>query len=190
MSTTPPAEPCCTLSSALTWLGVLAGGVGIAGSLYLSLGMGLIPCPLCYYQRSFVMGATAVLLLGLLTGAGRLVSVAGLALPLAVGGAAVAGFHVYLEASGKLECPAGVMDYGSSPQQSLAALGAMTLFLLLATITSRQVSGGVLGTLLGAILGAGVAYGCIVSAPPAPPKPTSPYDAPPKTCRPPYVEAV
>jgi hypothetical protein len=190
MSTTPASEPCCTTSSVLTWLGLLAGGVGIAGSLYLSLGMGLLPCPLCFYQRSFVLGATAVLLLGLLTGAGRLVCVAGLALPIAAAGAAVAGFHVYLESAGKLECPAGVLEYGSAPQQSLAALGAMTLLLLLATITSRQASGGVLGTLLGLILGAGVAYGCVVSAPPAPPKPGSPYDAPPKTCRPPYVEAV
>ena len=189
MSTMPASEPCCSLSGGLTWLGLLAGGVGIAGSLHLSLGMGLIPCPLCYYQRGFVMGATAVLLLGLLSGARRLVCVAGLALPLAAGGAAVAGFHVYLEATGKLECPAGVMDYGSAPQQSLAALGALTLLLLLATLSSRQASGGVVGAFLGLILGAGIAYGCVVSTPPST-KRTTPYEEPLKGCRPPYVEAV
>lgn len=189
MSTTPPAESCCSLSSALTWLGLLLGGVGFAGSLHLSLGMGLIPCPLCFYQRSFVMGTTAVLLLGLLTGAKRLVCIAGLALPLAAAGAGVAGFHVYLEAAGKLECPAGVMDYGSAPQQSLAALGSLTMLLLLATLSSRQASGGILGVLLGLILGAGMAYGCVVSTPPAP-KRTTPYEEPLKGCRPPYVEAV
>jgi disulfide bond formation protein DsbB len=189
MSTTPVSEPCCSLSGGLTWLGLLVGGGGIAGSLYLSLGMGLTPCPLCYYQRSFVMAATAVLLLGLLTGARRLVCVAALALPLAAAGAAVAGLHVSLEASGKLECPAGIMDYGSAPQQSLAALGSLTLLLLLATLSSRQASGGILGAVLGLMVGAGIAYGCIVSTPPAP-KRTTPYDEPLKGCRPPYVEAV
>ena len=38
--------------------------VGTAGSLYLSLGMGLKACPLCFYQRTFVMAALAVLLVG------------------------------------------------------------------------------------------------------------------------------
>ena len=186
MSTTPPNESCCSVSTCLSWLGLLVGCVGIAGSIHLSLGMGLQPCPLCYYQRSFVMATTAVLLLGLLGGTRRLVSVAGLALPLAVAGAALAGFHVYLEATGILECPKGIMDYGSAPQQSLAALGPLALLLLLATIASRQANGGVLGVLAGLVLGAGMAYGCVVSAPPVP-KRTEPYKEELKICRPPYV---
>jgi disulfide bond formation protein DsbB len=188
VSTTPANESCCPLSSILSWLGLLVGGVGIAGSLYLSLGMSLIPCPLCYYQRSFVMGATAVLALGLVGGTRRLACVAGLALPLAVAGAGVAGFHVYLEATGKLECPLGILDYGSAPQQSLAALGSLSLLLLLATLFSNRPNGGVLGAFAGLILGAGMAYGCVISAPPAP-KRTTPYEEPLKKCRPPYVEA-
>lgn len=184
----PSSESPSALTSGLTWLGLLVGCVGTAGSLYLSLGMDLQPCPLCYYQRSFVMGTTAVLMLGLLSGTRRLVSVAGLALPLAIAGVGVAGFHVYLEATGKLECPKGILDIGSAPQQSLAALGSLALILLLATFPSLQPSGGVLGVFLGLILGAGIAYGCIVSVPP-PPKRTTPYDPPFKTCRPPYVEA-
>ena len=190
MSTTSTTDSPSGSTTALTWLGLLVGGVGIAGSLYLSLGMDLHPCPLCYYQRSFVMGATAVLLLGLLGGTSRLVSVAGLALPLALAGAAVAGWHVYLEATGKLECPKGILDIGSAPQQSLAALGSFALILLLATFPSLQPSGGPLGVFAGLILGAGIAYGCVVSVPP-PPKRTTPYDPPEiKTCRPPYVEAL
>ena len=189
MSTMPSSESPSGVSSALTWLGLLVGGVGIAGSVYLSLGMDLIPCPLCYYQRSFVMGAIAVLALGLLSGARRVVCVAGLALPLALAGAAVAGMHVYLEATGKLECPMGIRDIGSAPQQSLAALGSLALLLLLATITSSQPSGGVLGVFAGLILGAVIAYGCIESAP-KPTTPTKPWPTEIKTCRPPYVEAL
>jgi hypothetical protein len=34
--------------------------VGVGGSLYLSLGLGLRACPLCFYQRSFVMATLAV----------------------------------------------------------------------------------------------------------------------------------
>ena len=191
MSTTSSTESPNAFTTALTWLGLLVGCVGTAGSLYLSLGMDLQPCPLCYYQRSFVMGTTAVLMLGLLSATRRLVSVAGLALPLAIAGAGVAGFHVYLEATGKLECPKGILDIGSAPQQSLAALGSFALILLLATFPSLQPNGGVLGGVVGIILGAGFAYGCIVSVQPPPPKPPRAYDPPEiKTCRPPYVENV
>jgi disulfide bond formation protein DsbB len=35
--------------------------VGTVGSLYLSLGMGLKACPLCFYQRTFMMSTAAVL---------------------------------------------------------------------------------------------------------------------------------
>ena len=56
-------------------------------------------------------------------------------------------------------------------------------------LISTQPSGGVLGVFAGLILGAGIAYGCIESVQPPPPKRTTPYDPPFKTCRPPYVEA-
>ena len=36
----------------------------VAGSLYLSLGLGLIACPLCFYQRTFAFAVLGVLILG------------------------------------------------------------------------------------------------------------------------------
>jgi hypothetical protein len=37
-------------------------------------------------------------------------------LPLAVAGLGVALFHEYLELTGKLECPSGVMGVGTAPR--------------------------------------------------------------------------
>lgn len=105
--------------------------VGTIGSLALSMALGLKPCPLCFYQRSFIMATAAVLLVGLMAHGVPAATLSLLALPLATCGLAVAGFHVFLELSGKLECPSGVWGLGTAPQQSLA-----------------------LGTLLSAVLGA------------------------------------
>src|SRR5438045_7785490 len=95
---------------AMTALAVAVAGT--AGSLYLSIGMGLKACPLCFYQRTFVMGVVAVLCLGLLLPGVRTSVLNVLALPLAVGGLAIAGWHTYLEAGGFLECPDGVFAIG------------------------------------------------------------------------------
>src|SRR5713226_276723 len=103
----------------LVWPPLFVAFVALAGSLWLSVGMGLKACPLCFYQRTFVMGVVAVLGTGLLTGQRHWGVLNLLALPLVVGGLGVAVFHEYLELTGKLECPAGVMGVGTSPQQSL-----------------------------------------------------------------------
>ena len=96
-----------------TWLALLASAAAVAGTLWLSVGMGLVACPLCFYQRTFAMAALGVLVMGLLVG-GRRGPLSLLALPTAVGGLAVAGFHVALEARGTLECPRGVLGLGSA----------------------------------------------------------------------------
>jgi disulfide bond formation protein DsbB len=172
----------------LTWAALLAALAGIAGSLYLSLEMKLIPCPLCYYQRSFIMGVAAVLLLGLVTRASRVAPLSLLALPLGAAGAGVAGFHVYLEKIGALECPGGVFNFGSAPQQSLAVY--VVLLILLVADALKRGGGPVvrfLALLMALGLGGAIAYGCIVSAPP-PRKPDRAYNLPPNTCRVPYHE--
>src|SRR5437762_5605329 len=107
------APPTNAASSTWTWLAALVALVALAGSLYLSIGMGLKACPLCFYQRTFVMGVVAVLCLGLLLPGVRTSVLNVLALPLAVGGLAIAGWHTYLEAGGFLECPDGVFAIGS-----------------------------------------------------------------------------
>src|SRR5262245_8623293 len=53
-------------ASLWTCLALLASLVGVAGTIYLSLGLGLRACPLCFYQRVFIMGVAAVLAVGLL----------------------------------------------------------------------------------------------------------------------------
>src|SRR3954471_1187479 len=91
--------------SAGCWAALVVALAGLAGSLYLSLAMGLRACPLCFYQRTFVMSVGAVLALGLLGAAARPGRLALLALPLAIAGLTVALFHVSLELRHKLECP-------------------------------------------------------------------------------------
>src|SRR5436190_2221701 len=64
MSVMPPDSPNATAerpSSGLTWFALLVALVAVAGSLWLSLGMNLKACPLCFYQRTFAMAVFGVL---------------------------------------------------------------------------------------------------------------------------------
>jgi disulfide bond formation protein DsbB len=171
--------------SAWTCAALAVAAAGLAGSLFLSLGMGLKACPLCFYQRTFMMSLVAVLGMGLLAGAARPGRLALLALPVATAGLGVALFHVWLEVRGKLECPGGVLGLGTAPQQSLAAFALVFALLLLDGLRGPSTPGvwaGVAGAL---ILGALLGVGSSVSNPPMPPAPTRPYDKPPDVCRPP-----
>lgn len=151
-----PAK-CCSLWSALATVIAL---VALAGSLYLSMGMNLKACPLCFYQRTFVMGVVGVLIIGSLArNAGGVISL--LALPMAVGGLTIAGYHTYLEATGVLECPQGVAHLGSAPQQSLAIHVVLVLVLALDVVMLRQAVPALAATVLGVLL----AGGAIMSLP-------------------------
>src|SRR5262245_4640704 len=103
-----PGDTAVSPTPIVTWLALPVAVVGSAGSVYLSVGMNLKACPLCFYQRSFILGVVGVLGVGLLAGMRRSASLSLLALPLAVAGLFVAGFHVHLERAGVLECPRGV----------------------------------------------------------------------------------
>src|SRR5262245_40667214 len=109
------------------WLALLVALAAVAGSLWLSLGMKLKACPLCFYQRSFAMGVLGILAIGVLTGARYRGVLEVLALAPAIAGVGVAAYHVYLEVTGKLECPGGIMAMGTAPQQSLAILTLLAL---------------------------------------------------------------
>jgi disulfide bond formation protein DsbB len=169
------------LVRALTWAALIAALAALAGSLFLSMGMGLRACPLCFYQRTFVMSVVAVLGMGLATGTAP--STLGLlSLPMAVAGLGVAGFHVSLELTGTLECPGGVLGLGSAPQQSLAmfvVLGACLLVVAVRTAMPWSIGAA---TVVGVVL---AAASC-TSNPPMPPMPTAPYAGPPDICRPPF----
>lgn len=192
MHTTPDLQtndvsPSAVTSTVWGWLALLVACVLLLGSLWLSVGLKLKACPLCLYQRTLVMGVVAVLGVGLLTGKTHTRIVSLLALPLAVAGLGVAAFHEYLEATGTLECPDGIMGLGTAPQQSLA--GLVVLLILVGLGVGAGVRGG--GYRWSAVAGAGVlgvlfAGAAVLSAPPMPEAPTKPYATPLEVCRPPY----
>jgi hypothetical protein len=186
VDTPPPYDPDCACPGrGIVVLSLLIALVGTAASLWLSLGMGLKGCPLCFYQRSFVIAAAGALLFG---SGGKSGGERGLAMAIATfataAGMGVAGFHVSLEMRGVLECPKGLFDIGTVPPQSLALF--VVLFGALAA-GSRGVH--LKRFLLATVLGAVAAYGCIASAPSIV-KPTKPYTDPVTICRPPFVAPV
>src|SRR6187200_2165167 len=138
-----------------SWRVALYAGLAllvVAGSLHLSLGMGLKACPLCLYQRGFVVAAAGALLVGALAGARGFAPLC--ALPAAAGALAVGGFHVYLEAAGRLECPKGIIGLGTAPQQAFVAELALALALAIEMLARRP-----LATLVALALGLAGAYG-------------------------------
>ena len=166
----------------LAWavVSLVLAAVGTLGSLYLSLGLGLKACPLCLYQRTFVMSVFAVLAVGLLVDRSRCEFLTLLCLPLAAAGLAVAGFHEYLVLSGKLECPQAILGIGTAPEQSLA------IFVLLTAAVAIAALRNVAAMAVSITLGLALAWGCIARAPPMPRAPDKPYEQPLDMCRPPY----
>ena len=77
--------------------GTIVAAVATAWSLYLSLGLGLLPCELCWYQRILMYPLTVIL------GVAALENRSGVyrtALPLSVLGAGIAAYHSWLQVSG------------------------------------------------------------------------------------------
>ena len=68
--------------------------VATAGSLYFSLGLGLVPCRLCWYQRILMYPLVVV---GAVAAVEARPEVWKTILPLSVGGAVTAAYHVYLQ---------------------------------------------------------------------------------------------
>ncbi len=149
--------------------------------------MGLKACPLCFYQRTFVMGVVGILAVGLLAGPRHHAILNVLALPLAVGGVGVALFHVYLELTGKLECPAGLLGFGTAAQQSLAALTILLAVVIIGAVRGRDAEARAIpASAVAVLVGLLLAWGAVASAPPMPPVPTKAYDTPLDICRPPF----
>lgn len=165
---------------------------GTLGSLLLSMGLGLKACPLCFYQRSFVMAAFVLLGLGLFVERTRPGLICLLSVPLAWAGLGVAAFHEYLVLTNVLECPQALLGIGSAPAQSLAMFLALVAVTTLGAWCGRSESPRQgTGTLIGAvILGIVMAAACVKSSPPLPPVPAAPYDSakqPLDTCRRPFI---
>lgn len=112
--------------------------VGVLGSLYLSLGMDLKACPLCFYQRAFIMAAAGILGFGLFMPDIPRSALTPLALTAAMAGACVAAWHTYLVANGTLECPSGVTQILLVPQESLSLFVVLVALLLVDLFQSRK----------------------------------------------------
>lgn len=181
-------------SAGLPWGGFALGvaAAGTVGSLYLSIGLGLKACPLCFYQRSFIMAAGMALAMSLCREGVQSARGCVTALPLAICGLGVAMFHEFLVLSGKLECPPALLGWGDGPAQSLAVFVTLTVLCLAGACfdngDSRPLK--MKTVLLAGLAGTGLSWACIRSAPPLPPVPAQPYDPvkqPFDMCRPPFV---
>lgn len=106
--------------------------IGVIGSLHLSLNMDppLKACPLCYYQRSFIMAVTAILAVGMFMPAVPTGALTALALAPAFAGAYVAGQHTWMVVSGEMECPTGITGKLTAPTESVIVYILLMAFLL------------------------------------------------------------
>lgn len=110
-------------------MALAVASVATAGSLYFSLGLGLTPCDMCWYQRILMYPLVVIIGVGIL----RDDSVDAYVLPMGVGGFAVAAYHNYIQMtpaespSCTSEVPCSVVQYSIAgvtiPQMSLTAFG-------------------------------------------------------------------
>jgi disulfide bond formation protein DsbB len=147
------------------WAALVLALVGTAGSVYLTVGLGLKACPLCYYQRAFMMAAFAVLAVGLLADRGQAGLYCTLALAPVAAGLGVAGYHAYLVHTGRMVCPDGVLGLGTAPDQSLASFVLVAAAALLGVVTAPQRGGRLaLGVALSVVVGAALTWGSLASS--------------------------
>lgn len=79
--------------------------VATAGSLYFSLGIGLVPCELCWYQRILMYPLVVVLGVAALDDNIRIWRTG---LPLSLLGTAIAAYHTYLQVNPDVGATCGV----------------------------------------------------------------------------------
>jgi len=126
------------LSDSRVWLSAatLVATVATAGSLWFSLGLGLTPCDLCWYQR--ILMYPLVVVLGVATVEGR-AAVSRTALPFVGLGLILSAYHSYLQAT-TAECtlggPCAAVQWQSPvigftiPNLSLVAFGLLAVLLV------------------------------------------------------------
>lgn len=124
------------------WLlgfGTVVATIATAGSLYLSLGLGLRPCTLCWYQR--ILMYPLVVVLGVAT-LERRPRVYRTVLPLSILGVAIASYHSYLQISpAASQC---TITSCTAVQYRILGLTIPNLSLLAFLLISIAVTAGVL----------------------------------------------
>ena len=186
VATAPSGPGSETISTGLTWAAFVVSLIALAGSLWLSLEIGknLKACPLCYYQRTFVMAAAGVLAVGLLMGSRQHALVSLFALPAVAGGLGVAIWHEYLRATRVLECPQGVFGFTKTTHESLAILTVLLALLVLIVVRdvrtrpeSPEAWRTVVGLAGAVILGGLFAWGAVQTVAKGPNDYNKPVDA-------------
>jgi disulfide bond formation protein DsbB len=173
----PPKDTNPDLKVLWTRCALFVAVLGVLGSLHLSISMELKACPLCFYQRAFMMAAAGVLAFGTFLPGMPTAALTVLALPAAFAGTGVAVWHSYLDATGVLECPAGISGFLTAPQESLIMF-VLLMALLLGDLFHQQkyVVQGIGAILLGVVF-------CTTSIKATPAKMTEPHPAPLDGCR-------
>jgi len=117
-------------------LGAAIAALATVGSLWFSLGFGLVPCTLCWYQRILMYPLVVVLGVAALD---RRPDAYRTALPLALPGLGLAAYHSILQATATqctLAGPCAAVQWRAPvvgvtiPNLSLLAFGLLTLVLL------------------------------------------------------------
>jgi disulfide bond formation protein DsbB len=127
------------VSDAGVWLAFLVAATSTVGSLYFSEVAEFVPCRLCWFQRIAMYPLAAVLLVGAIR---RDAAVRWYAAPLAVIGAAIAGYHMLIEWQPELDtgvceltgpsCTAfWFREFGFITLATMAFVGFLTILTLL-----------------------------------------------------------
>ncbi|MFC5365925.1 disulfide bond formation protein B [Salinirubrum litoreum] len=125
-------------------LTTLVATVATAGSLYFSLGLGLVPCELCWYQR--ILMYPLVVILGVASLDER-ATVYRTALPLSLFGLVVAGYHTILQISPSVGGTCSVGGGCTSIQYTL--LGGLLTIPRLSLVAFTLISVGLVALLVG-----------------------------------------
>ena len=132
--------PIRTLLAVTTLLAAVATG----GSLYFSLGLGLVPCELCWYQR--ILMYPLVVVLGVASIDER-ATVYRTALPLSLIGFGIAGYHTILQISPSVGGTCSIGGGCASIQYTL--LGGLLTIPRLSLIAFTLISLGLLALVVG-----------------------------------------
>lgn len=175
MAADTPVQPAPMPDYRALWIrcALFLAVIGVLGSLHLSLNMDLKACPLCYYQRAFIMAVAAILTFGMFLPGVPAGAQTVFALAPAFAGGAIATLHTYLVVTGEMECPTGISGTLAAPTESLIVHG-----LLLVCLAGDLFHRGIYVTQgLGAMLLGFVFYTTCTRAVPPMVAPDAPYDA-------------
>lgn len=152
-----------------SWAALVSAIASTAGSIYLSLGLGLIACPICYYQRTFAIAVLMILAIGVLSPLRATHHLNVLALAPTVGGMAIAMIHTWLDAVGQQICPQGLFGLGTSAQQSLTSYVMIIVPLIVGIrddIRAEAITRS--STVVAILLGGSMAVLCVIASPEVP----------------------